>query len=102
MSYCSTQLDVIVVNFHGEPLIERTIAIARSSPARRGPDRVDNSPGDGAAEVVGSADPANVIVDSVNRGYAAAVAEAVGVGDNRADAIDRTRIHLTMRAPRPS
>ena len=35
VSYCSTQLYVPVVNFHGEPLIEKeAIAIVRSSPAR--------------------------------------------------------------------
>lgn len=41
---------------------------------------VDNSPGDGAAEIVRSADPAaTVIRNPVNRGYAAAVNQAVAV-----------------------
>ena len=43
---------------------------------------VDNSPGDGAAEHVRAADPeALVVANPVNRGYAAAVNQAVAVAD---------------------
>jgi GT2 family glycosyltransferase len=78
-----TRLDVIVVNFHSEPLIGRTVEIAR----RLAGDGarvivVDNSPGDGAAEVVRAVDPsAIVIVNPVNRGYASAVNQAFAVAD---------------------
>jgi GT2 family glycosyltransferase len=44
---------------------------------------IDNSPGDGAAEIVHAADPdATVIANSVNRGYAAAVNQAVTVAES--------------------
>jgi GT2 family glycosyltransferase len=78
-----TQLDVIVVNFHSAPLIRRTIEIARDfAGAGIGLLIVDNSPGDGAAEVVRSVDPnATVIANPVNRGYAAAVNQAVALAD---------------------
>jgi GT2 family glycosyltransferase len=78
-----TRLDVVVVNFHSEPLIGRTIEIARGL-AGDGVRliMVDNSPGDGAAEVVRAADPrATVIVNQVNRGYAAAVNQGFTVAD---------------------
>jgi N-acetylglucosaminyl-diphospho-decaprenol L-rhamnosyltransferase len=73
------RLDVVCVSYHSAPLIGRTIAIAR---ALAGPDAVlivvDNSPGDGAATVVRSADPdAAIISNRVNRGYAAAVNQAI-------------------------
>jgi hypothetical protein len=76
-------LDVIVVNFHSASLIGRTIAIAREfAGAGARLIIVDNSPGDGAAEVVRAADPsATLIGNPVNRGYAAAVNQAVGVAD---------------------
>ena len=78
-----TQYDVIVVNFHSAPLIERTIGIARELAG--GAARlivVDNSPGDGAADVVRLADSdATVIANPVNRGYAAAVNQALAVAD---------------------
>jgi GT2 family glycosyltransferase len=79
-----TRLDVVVVNFHSEPLIGRTIAIARKLAG--GGARlivVDNSPGDGAADVVRSADPdATVIANAINRGYAAAINQAVTAADS--------------------
>jgi GT2 family glycosyltransferase len=83
MSDRDIRLDVVVVNFHSAPLIARTITIAHefaSAGARL--IMVDNSPGDGAAEIVRSADPdATVIENPVNRGYAAAVNQAFMAGD---------------------
>ena len=83
MSDRAARLDVIVVNFHSERLIGMTIAIARrlvGDGARL--IVVDNSPGHGAAEVVRAADPsATVIVNQINRGYAAAVNQAFAVAD---------------------
>ena len=75
--------DVIVVNFHSAPLIGRTIAIAHEfAGAGARLIVVDNSPGDGAADIVRSADPdAIVIANPVNRGYAAAVNQALAVAD---------------------
>jgi GT2 family glycosyltransferase/CelD/BcsL family acetyltransferase involved in cellulose biosynthesis len=72
-------LDVLVVNFHSESLIARTVAIARTfGGAEAGVIVVDNSPGDGAADVVRAAEPdATIITNPVNRGYAAAVNQAV-------------------------
>jgi GT2 family glycosyltransferase len=77
------RLDVIVVNFHSAPLIRRIIEITHElAGSDAGVIMVDNSPGDGAAEVVRSADPdATVIANPVNRGYAAAVNQAVAVAD---------------------
>jgi GT2 family glycosyltransferase len=83
MSNGGTRLDVIVVNFHSAPLIGRTIAIVREF-AGASPRLivVDNSPDDGAAEVARSVDPdATVISNPVNRGYAAAVNQAVALAD---------------------
>src|SRR5689334_18585780 len=77
------RLDVIVVNFHSAPLITRTIEIAREI-AGVGARliMVDNSPGDGATEVVRSTDAdATIIENPVNRGYAAAVNQALAVAD---------------------
>jgi GT2 family glycosyltransferase len=78
-----TRLDVIVVNFHSAPLIGRTIEIARGLTG--GGARlivVDNSPGDGAVDVVRAADPSStVIVNQINRGFAAAVNQAFAVAD---------------------
>ncbi len=83
MSDRATRLDVIVVNFHSARLIGRTIAIAREfAGAGTRLIMVDNSPGDGAAEIVRAADPdATVIENPVNRGYAAAVNQAFAVAD---------------------
>jgi GT2 family glycosyltransferase len=83
VSPLGSQLDVVVVNFHSAPLIGGTIAIAH---AFAGADArlivVDNSPGDGAAEIVRKADPeATIIVNSRNRGYAAAVNQALDAGE---------------------
>jgi GT2 family glycosyltransferase len=74
-----TRLDVIVVNFHSAQLIGRTIAIVREfAGAGTHVIMVGNSPGDGAAEIVRVADPdATVIENTVNRGYAAAVNQAI-------------------------
>src|SRR4029077_11891646 len=76
---------VVVVNFRSAPLIGTTIAIAREF---AGPAAhlivVDNSPGDGAADVVRRAEPdATLIANPVNRGYAAAVHQALAA--SRAD-----------------
>lgn len=83
MSDGATRLDVVVVNFHSASLIGRTVWIARElAGAGARMIVVDNSPGDGAADVVRSADPdAIVISNTVNRGYAAAVNQAVTVAD---------------------
>ena len=83
MSERSTAPDAIVVNFHSTRLIEKTVAIVREF-AGSGTRLilVDNSPGDGAGEIVRSADPeATVIENSVNRGYAAAVNQGLMVAD---------------------
>ena len=46
-------LDVVVVNFHSEPLMGRTLGVAREFGGETaGVIVVDNSPGDGAAGVV--------------------------------------------------
>jgi GT2 family glycosyltransferase len=81
------RLDVIVVNFHSAPLIGTTIAIARElAGASAHLIVVDNSPGDGAADVVRLAEPeATMISNPVNRGYAAAVNQAVAIA--RADVV---------------
>jgi GT2 family glycosyltransferase len=73
------RLDVVVVNYRSAPLIGGAIAAARGlAGAGAGVIVVDNSPGDGAAEVVRAAAPdATIIANRVNRGYAAAVNQAV-------------------------
>ena len=83
MSDRDIRLDVVVVNFHSAPLIPRTITIAHEfASAGTRLIMVDNSPGDGAAQIVHSADPdATVIENPVNRGYAAAVNQAFMAGD---------------------
>jgi N-acetylglucosaminyl-diphospho-decaprenol L-rhamnosyltransferase len=83
MTGCGTKLDVVVVNFHSARLIGRTIEIVREfAGAGARLIMVDNSPGDGAAEHVRAADPeALVVANTVNRGYAAAVNQAVAVAD---------------------
>jgi N-acetylglucosaminyl-diphospho-decaprenol L-rhamnosyltransferase len=74
-------LDVVIVNYHSRPLIGRAMAVAHEL----GGDAirlilVDNSPGDGSAEIVRSAEPgAVVITNRENRGYAAAVNQALAV-----------------------
>lgn len=77
------RMDVVIVNFHSAPLIGRAIAIARSfigDGARV--IVVDNSPGDGADDVARTADPGvTVIANPANRGFAAAVNQAVAAGD---------------------
>jgi GT2 family glycosyltransferase len=82
---CGPALDVVVVNFRSTPLIETTIATARAfAGAAARLIVVDNSPGDGAADVVRRAEPdATLIANPVNRGYAAAVNQALAV--SRAD-----------------
>ena len=72
-------LDVIVVNFHSAPLIARTLEIVREFGGMdAGIIVVDNSPSDGAAAVVRAARPdAAIITNPVNRGYAAAVNQAI-------------------------
>jgi GT2 family glycosyltransferase len=76
------ELDVVVVNFHSAPLIGTTIAIARElAGAAANLIVIDNSPGDGAAEIVREAEPdATLIANPVNRGYAAAVNQALAAG----------------------
>jgi GT2 family glycosyltransferase/CelD/BcsL family acetyltransferase involved in cellulose biosynthesis len=77
------ELDVIVVNFHSTSLIGGTVAVAREfcGEATR-IILVDNSPGDGAADVVrAAARNATVITNPVNLGYAAAVNRALSVAE---------------------
>ncbi len=83
MSDGDIRLDVAVVNFHSAPLIARTITLAHAfAGAGTRLIMVDNSPGDGAADIVRSAAPhAAVIENPVNRGYAAAVNQAFMAGD---------------------
>ena len=83
MSAGDIRLDVVVVNFHSAPLIARTITLAHAfAGAGTRLIMVDNSPGDGAADIVRSAVPdAAVIENPVNRGYAAAVNQAFMAGD---------------------
>lgn len=78
MSAGDNRLDVVVVNFHSAGLIARTIEIARNfAGAGTRVILVDNSPGDGAANIARSAAPdAAVIENAVNHGYAAAVNQA--------------------------
>ena len=75
--------DIIVVNFRSAPLILRTVTLVREFAGEEA--RlivVDNSPGDGAAEIVRAAAPdATIITNSVNRGFAAAVNKAVAVAE---------------------
>lgn len=83
MSDRNTGLDAIVVNFHSARLIEGIVAIVREFAGRTARlILVDNSPGDGAGDIVRVADPkATIIENSVNRGYAAAVNEGLRVAD---------------------
>ena len=75
--------DVVIVNFRSAPLIERTIAIAREFAGDQARlILVDNSPGDGASEVVRAAAPdATVVTNPINRGFATAVNQAVAAGE---------------------
>ena len=83
MSAGDTRLDVVVVNFHSAALIARTIEITQEfAGAGVRVIMVDNSPGDGAANIARSAAPdATVIENPVNHGYAAAVNQAFIEGD---------------------
>jgi GT2 family glycosyltransferase len=83
VSVAATRPDVVVVNFRSAPLIGRTAAIARSLAGAGGRlILVDNSPGDGAADAVRATAPdATIIVNRRNRGYAAAVNQAIAVAD---------------------
>jgi GT2 family glycosyltransferase/CelD/BcsL family acetyltransferase involved in cellulose biosynthesis len=76
-------LDVVIVNFHSTRLIGRTVALAREFGGEAaGIIVVDNSPGDGAADVVRAAAPdARVITNPVNLGYAAAVNRAMSAAE---------------------
>ena len=80
-------VDIVIVNFHSAPLIGRAIAVARGlAEADAGVIVVDNSPGDGAVDAVRATVPdATVIANRQNRGYAAAVNQAVAV--SRADIV---------------
>ena len=75
--------DVIIVNFRSAPLLERTVAIARAFAGDQARViLVDNSPGDGASDVVRAAAPdATVVTNPTNRGFATAVNQAVAAGD---------------------
>jgi N-acetylglucosaminyl-diphospho-decaprenol L-rhamnosyltransferase len=75
-------LDVVIVNFHSERWIRRAIALAREFGG--GATRVimvDNSPGDGAADVARATERnATIITNATNRGYAAAVNQGLAIG----------------------
>jgi GT2 family glycosyltransferase/CelD/BcsL family acetyltransferase involved in cellulose biosynthesis len=75
--------DAVIVNFHSTRLIGRTVALARAfGGGATGIIVVDNSPGDGAADVVRAAAPdATVITNPVNLGYAAAVNRAMSAAE---------------------
>jgi GT2 family glycosyltransferase len=75
-------LDVVVVNFHSVPWIRRAIALARQFGGETTRViMVDNSPGDGAADVARTTGPnTTIITNSTNRGYAAAVNQGVAMG----------------------
>jgi N-acetylglucosaminyl-diphospho-decaprenol L-rhamnosyltransferase len=83
MNAADTRLDIVVVNFHSAALIARTIEIARQfAGGKAHVIVVDNSPGDGAADIALAAAPdATVIENPVNHGYAAAVNQALVEGD---------------------
>ena len=75
-------LDVVIVNFHSQRWIRRAIALAYEfgEEATR-VILVDNSPGDGAADIARATDRnATIITNSTNRGYAAAVNQGVAIG----------------------
>jgi Glycosyl transferase family 2 len=75
--------DIVVVNFRSTPLISTTVTLIREFAGEEA--RlivVDNSPGDGAAEIVRAAAPgATIITNWANRGFAAGVNEAVAVAE---------------------
>jgi GT2 family glycosyltransferase len=75
--------DIVIVNFRSARLIGSAVAVAREFAG--GEARlivVDNSPGDGASEIVRSASPdATVIINRANRGFAAAVNQAFAVAE---------------------
>jgi len=75
------RLDILIVSFHSAPLMERALSVARELGGEAAHVIVvDNSPGDGTAEVVRSAAPAATrIANRTNRGYAAAVNQALAV-----------------------
>jgi GT2 family glycosyltransferase len=75
-------LDVVIVNFHSERWIRRAIVLAcEFGGAATRVIMVDNSPGDGAADVARATKRnATIITNSSNRGYAAAVNQGVAIG----------------------
>jgi GT2 family glycosyltransferase len=74
---------VIIVNFHSAPLIQRTVSVAEQYAGGRARlVLVDNSPGDGAADILRSLKPDAVVISNpVNRGFAAAVNQGVAAGE---------------------
>jgi GT2 family glycosyltransferase len=79
----ASDADVVIVNFRSAPLLGRTVAIARDFAGDQARViLVDNSPGDGASDVVRAAAPdATVVTNAVNRGFATAVNQAVAAGE---------------------
>lgn len=78
----SKSLDVVIVNFHSERWIRRAIGLAYEfgGEATR-VIMVDNSPGDGAAEIARATERnATIITNATNRGYAAAVNQGIASG----------------------
>jgi GT2 family glycosyltransferase len=78
-----SRLDVVLINYHGAALLGGTIRIARAfAGANVCLILVDNSPGDGAADIVRGADPdATIILNDSNRGFTVAVNQAVEAGE---------------------
>jgi hypothetical protein len=77
----SERLDVVVVSYRSAPLLARTVAVGRRfGGSDAGLIVVDNSPGDGAADAIAAAEPAATLIQNRrNRGYGAAVNQAVAV-----------------------
>jgi GT2 family glycosyltransferase len=78
-----SRLDLVLINYHSATLLGRTIRVARTF---AGNDvrliLVDNSPGDGAADIVRADDPdATIILNDNNLGFAAAVNQAFEAGE---------------------
>jgi GT2 family glycosyltransferase len=78
-----SRLDVFLINYHSAALLGRTIRVARTF---AGDDvrliLVDNSPGDGAADIVRRDDPDAIIIENEsNLGFAAAANQAFEAGE---------------------
>jgi N-acetylglucosaminyl-diphospho-decaprenol L-rhamnosyltransferase len=76
------RLDVVIVNFRSAKLIGRALeAVAGFANGELHCILVDNAPGDGAAEAAASVMPTTVVSNPENRGFAAAVNQAVELAE---------------------